>query len=120
MLDVRMIRSDVDAVRASVARRGEDTSPVDRAAELDTEIRGLTTRRDSLRAEVRTISNEVGKLFRDKRQDEAKELQEQSKLLGEEEKGLDQRAAELEGELRQIMLRIPNEPADDCPDGASD
>ncbi len=120
MLDVRTIRADVDAVRAAVARRGDDTSPVDRAAELDSEIRELTTRRDSLRAEVRAISNEVGQLFRDKRQDEAKELQEASKALGQEEKEFDARAAELESELRAIMLRIPNEPAPDCPDGDSE
>lgn len=117
MLDVRTIRADVDAVRAAVARRGDDTAQVDRAAELDAELRSLTTRRDSLRAEIRTLSNEVGKLFRDKRQEEAAELQEQSKLLGQEEKDLDARAGELEEQLREVMLRIPNVPSPDCPDG---
>jgi seryl-tRNA synthetase len=120
MLDVRAIRADVDAVRASVARRGDDTSQVDRAAGLEAELRSLTTRRDSLRAEIRTLSNEVGKLFRDKRQDEARELQDQSRLLGEEEKDLDARATDLEQQLRDLMLRIPNEPAPDCPDGAGE
>lgn len=120
MLDVRTIRADVDAVRASVARRGDDTAQVDRAAELDGELRSLTTRRDSLRAEIRTLSNEVGQLFRDKRQEEATELQQQSKLLGQEEKDLDARAGELEEQLREVMLRIPNEPAPDCPDGATE
>ena len=120
MLDVRSIRADVDAVRAAVARRGDDTSAVDRAAALDAELRSLTTRRDALRADIRTLSNEVGKLFRDKRQEEATEMQAQSKLLGQEEKDLDARATELEVELREVMLRIPNMPAEDCPDGGGE
>ncbi len=48
---------------------------VDRVQELDARVRELTSRRDALRAEVRTLSNEVGTLFRERRQDEAGELQ---------------------------------------------
>lgn len=117
MLDVRLIRSDADAVRAGLARRGEDPAAVDRAAELDGLVRSLTARRDGLRAEIRTISNEVGTLFREGHEEEAGELQAQSKLLGEQEKDLDAQAGELAAELREVMLRIPNLPADDCPDG---
>jgi seryl-tRNA synthetase len=61
-----------------------------------------------------------GKLFREQRKDEATELQEQSRLLGAEEKALDRRAEELESELREQLLRIPNLPAADCPDGAGE
>lgn len=120
MLDVRLIRSDIDSVRAGVARRGEDTSAVDRAAELDAEVRSLAAKRDSLRAEIRSLSNEVGSLFRDGRKDEAGSLQEQSKALGEEEKQLDERAGVLASELREVMLRIPNLPAAECPDGGGE
>jgi len=120
MLDVRAIRADPDAVRAAVARRGDDGGSVDRVHQLDVDLRRLMAKRDSLRAEVRSISNEVGKLFRDKRQEEATELQAQSKLLGEEEKALDAEVAAVEGELRDLLLRIPNMPADDCPDGATE
>ena len=119
MLDVRLIRNDPDAVRAGLARRGEDPSVIDRVHELDAELRSLAAKRDSLRAEIRVISNEVGKLFREQRKDEASELQEQSRLLGAEEKALDQRADELQGELRDQLLRIPNLPAVDGPDGAA-
>ncbi|MCZ7628120.1 MAG: hypothetical protein M5U19_03080 [Microthrixaceae bacterium] len=90
---------------------------MDRAAELDGLVRSLTARRDGLRAEIRTISNEVGTLFREGHEEEAGELQAQSKLLGEQEKDLDAQAGELAAELREVMLRIPNLPADDCPDG---
>lgn len=120
MLDVRLIRNDLDSVKAGLARRGEDLEPIDRVHALDTEVRALAAQRDSLRAEIRVISNEVGTLFREQRKDEATELQEQSRLLGAEEKALDGRAEELADELRSMLLRIPNLPSDDAPDGLSE
>ncbi|MFV0316960.1 MAG: serine--tRNA ligase [Microthrixaceae bacterium] len=117
MLDVRLIRSDIDLVTAGVSRRGEGPEAVERAAALDAELRSLSAKRDSLRAEIRSISNAVGQMFRDGRKEEAGELQEQSKVLGAEEKDLDERAGVLEADLREVMLRIPNIPADECPDG---
>ena len=120
MLDVRMIRSDIDQVKAGLARRGQDTAAIDEVAAIDTDLRLLSGQRDSLRAEVRALSNEVGKLFREQRQEEATELQEQSRLLGIEEKQLDSRAEELQGKLRDILLQIPNLPAADCPDGGGE
>jgi seryl-tRNA synthetase len=94
MLDVRLIR------RAGIARRGDDPAVIDEVHALDAELRGLAAKRDSLRAEIRVLSNEVGKLFREQRKDDATELQEQSRLLGAEEKALDHRAEELQTELR--------------------
>ena len=120
MLDVRLIRSDPDLVRAGMTRRGEDPAVIDEVQSVDAELRALAAKRDGLRAEIRVLSNEVGKLFREQRKDEATELQEQSRLLGAEEKALDQRADELAVELREMLLRIPNLPAVDCPDGAGE
>jgi seryl-tRNA synthetase len=120
MLDLRLIRSDPDAVKAGIARRGEDTAIIDRLHAMDAEVRKLSARRDQLRSEIRVLSNEVGALFRDQRKDEAAELQEQSRMLGAEEKDLDAQAEGLEAELRELLLRVPNLPAADCPDGAGE
>ena len=117
MLDVRLFRNDPDAVEAGLSRRGEDLAAVDDVVRLDAELRNLMARRDSLRAEIRALSNEVGTLFREQRQDEAKELQEQSRILGAEEKALDVGAEEMAVELREKLLRIPNLPSPDAPDG---
>ena len=93
---------------------------IDRVADLDTRLRELTAKRDALRAEVRSISNEVGRLFREGNRDEAAGLQAESKALGEEESELDRTAGELSSELRELLLRIPNLPAEECPDGSSE
>jgi seryl-tRNA synthetase len=117
MLDVRRFRNEPDAVRAGLTRRGEDPAVVDVVVDLDARSRQLAARRDALRAEIRSVSNEVGTLFREQRQDEARELQEQSRALGEEEKALDREVDAIAEDLRQRLLRIPNLPANDAPDG---
>lgn len=120
MLDVRLFRNDADAVRSGLARRGEDPSSVDEVVRLDAELRNLTARRDGLRAEIRALSNEVGALFRDGRPDDARELQEQSRILGAEEKALDAGADEMAAGLREKLLRIPNLPSPEAPDGLTE
>ena len=74
MIDIRLLRSHPDAVKGAIARRGEDTSSLDQAIELDARQRGLAEERDLVRSEVNTISKEVGGLHRDGRADEAAEL----------------------------------------------
>ena len=120
MLDVRLFRNETDLVRAGLARRGEDPAAVDVVLALDTEVRRLSAERDELRSRIRALSSEVGRLMRDGRSDEAEELQVESRALGEAEKVLDTRAETVAGELREALLRVPNLPADDCPDGAGE
>ena len=120
MIDIRLLRSDPEAVKAAIARRGEDTTGLDRAVELDAGQRALAEERDRLRNEVNTISREVGGLHRDGRADEAAELQARSRELGEQEESLAAEADGLADEIREILLRVPNIPDDDCPDGAGE
>jgi seryl-tRNA synthetase len=120
MLDVRRFRTEPEVVRAALARRGDDLSAVDAVIALDTESRRLSASRDEIRARIRILSTEVGQLHRDGWGDEAAELQAESRAMGQEEKELDTRADAVATELRDRLLRIPNLPADDAPDGASE
>jgi seryl-tRNA synthetase len=120
MLDIRLIRSEPEAVKAALARRGEDSSSIDDLLGLDAERRAVTGERDELRAQVNAVSKQVGALFRDGKRDEAEALKEESRLAGEREKQLDERAGALDAELRDRLLRIPNLPSPDAPDGASE
>jgi seryl-tRNA synthetase len=62
----------------------------------------------------------VGTLRRDKRNDEAEALMGRSRELGETERVLQAEFDEVQGALHQIMLRIPNLPHADAPNGAGD
>ena len=110
MLDIRRLRTDLDAVKASLATKNVDPSEVDAAVELDTRVRALQSQRDELRAQVKTLSAEVGKARKAGDTTAADAAQQQSRELGEHESKLAAETAALEAELRDRMLRIPNTP----------
>src|SRR4051794_11331597 len=121
MLDLRRIRTDPDAVRAGLSRRGGDAAAhLDRILALDTEQRALGTKRDELRAQVKLLSKEVGRLRGQGDTAAAEAKMAESRALGDEEKGLDAQADALAAEVRDLLLRTPNIPAEDCPDGAGE
>jgi seryl-tRNA synthetase len=120
VLDIRRIRTEPDLVKTAIARRGEPTASVDEVYELDRRQRELADQRDQLRHEVGVLSKQVGQLHRDGRGDEAAELQERSRKLGDEEREIAEQADELAQQLRELLLLIPNTPADECPDGAGE
>ena len=120
MIDLRLLRSSPETVKAAIARRGEDTAPLDLVLELDARQRTMAVDRDRLRNEVRSISREVGGLHKEGLADEAADLQARSRELGAEADGLAEDADALSAEIRDLLLRIPNTPADECPDGADE
>ncbi len=117
MLDIRRIRSDLDAVRDALARRGESAAELDRVHELDARQRRLFVDRDEARSRVRALSKEVATLNREGRAEEAAAPQEESRCLGRTEKRLAEEAATVGEEIRSLLLRIPNLPHPEVPDG---
>ena len=67
MIDVRLLRTDPDGVRAALARRGsaELLAQLAEATTLEGSVRELQSRRDVLRAEVNELSKQVGLKRRD-------------------------------------------------------
>jgi seryl-tRNA synthetase len=122
VIDVRLIRTELDGVRAALARRGDESAlaSLDRAAELDVRVRQIIAERDDLRGRVKSISNDVGRLRRDGKVDDAERLQAESRELGRREQQLDADHDEVADALRQELLVIPNLPHADAPDGMTD
>ncbi len=120
MLDIRRIRSEPDAVKAALARRGIDTADIDRVAELDGRQRRLASERDELRAQIKGLSKQVGLLHKEGKAGQAGEAQAESRRLGEQEQGLAAEASTVSEEIRDLLLRIPNTPHPDAPDGAGE
>ncbi len=120
MLDPRRLRTDLDAVKAGLARRGIDLGDVERAAALDAEGRALQARVEAMRAEVKALSKAVGQARREGDVAGAEAKAGESRTLGDEERKVDAEAGAVAAELRDILLRTPNLPAEDCPDGTSE
>jgi seryl-tRNA synthetase len=122
VIDVRLIRTDYEGVRAALARRHkpEVLDVLERAAELDARLRDITSERDGLRAQVNALSKQVGEHRRRGETAAADALQEASRTLGGTEKLLADEHDEVSERLRQQLLVIPNLPHPDAPDGVSD
>ena len=122
MIDVRLLRNDVQSVRHALARRAKPDllDQVDRAASLDLASRDIIAKRDALRSEVNELSKQVGALRRSGDHTAAQASQDRSRLLGDSERTLAADFEAVQAELRDVLLRIPNLPHADAPDGLSD
>ena len=128
MIDVRLLRTDLDGTTAAMSRRGQTelVSQLQQAAQLDERLRDITAERDGVRARVNELSKEVGQLRRSIGTDPAAaaarsdELAAESRVLGEQEKRLADEHTVVSGQLRVLLLEIPNIPSAGAPDGASD
>jgi seryl-tRNA synthetase len=120
MIDIRILRTDLDAAKAALARKKVDPVDVDQAAALDNRLRELAAQRDDLRAQVNALSKQVGEARRNKDDAKADALMAESRALGDAETDLANQTTELEAQLRDALLRIPNLPSADAAEGQSD
>jgi seryl-tRNA synthetase len=122
VIDVRLLRTQPDHVRTAMARRGKPDllEQIDQATRLDEQARDIVAQRDALRAQVNELSKQVGTLRREGRTDEAEARQAESRALGEQEGSLAAEYDTVQASLRDVLLRIPNLPHPDAPDGADD
>ena len=114
MLDIRLIRSETERVRAALARREAD-GLLDEVLELDERRRALQTQVDEMRAERNAAAQAIGEAKRAGR-DAAAEMAAAAALRD--------RLAELEAQLREVdaafesaMLALPNLPHPSAADG---
>jgi len=117
MLDIRLIREDPEFVKAAGRKKHlpcDDT--VDRVLELDLERRRILAESERLRASQRRVGKEIATLRGDEKQARIAEMGEIASRIKE----FDAALGPLEAELDACMLRIPNPPAADVPDGKSD
>ena len=120
MIDARRLRTDLDGVKAGLGRRGVAAADVDRLAELDRRERTLKSRADELRGRVKALSKEVGDARRAGDTTTAEERAAESRSVGEEGRAADSEAAAVGAELRDLLLRTPNLPSPDAPDGLTE
>ena len=122
MIDVRLLRNDPAVVRAALARRGKPDllEQLEHAISLDARLRDIMLERDALRQQVNGLSKEVGALRKAGDTAAAEEVMAKSRALGDTETGLAAETEQVELALRDVLLRIPNLPHPDAPNGASD
>lgn len=106
MIDLKTLREDPEAVRASQRARGEDASVVDALLSADERRRSAVSRADSLRAEQKQLGKQVGKAAGEEREHllkKAKELSAQVKDAEAEQAEADQALVEAQKKLSNIV-----------------
>jgi seryl-tRNA synthetase len=119
VIDLQLLRSDPSAVAAALARRGVDPVEVERIVELDVLHRSLLQDQEVLRAEVKSLSKEVGAARKAGDTERASAMADQSRTVGDEEREAAAEATVAGAALRSAMLVLPNLPSPDAPDGSS-
>ncbi|NWK12077.1 serine--tRNA ligase [Clostridium cadaveris] len=120
MLDLKMLRSKTEEVKAAMQNRGEDfdISQIDEVIALDEEKRGILVKVEELKARRNQESKKVPQLK--KAGEDVTAIMEDMRKIGEEIKAYDDKVSEINEKINYIMLRIPNIPNDQVPEGGSD
>jgi seryl-tRNA synthetase len=114
MLDPRLLRSDLDRIAAQLARRGYQLD-VERIAVLEARRKELQVRSQALQNERNTRAKSIGKA-KAAGQDIQPLLAEVAEL-GDQLKSLQEALGEVQQQLSEISLGIPNMPDESVPDG---
>ena len=121
MLQVQSLRVNRDEIveRLKVKNFNEPTI-IDKVIELDDKRKSTQSESDELLARANTIAKEIGVLFKSGKGEEANSLKEESVQIKEKTKVLQSSLSEIENEIRELLVQIPNVPHFSVPVGKSD
>lgn len=114
MLDINMIRNDIEKVRKAIINKNEKAD-LDSLMDLDSRRKALLIECDELRNKRNVTSKKISELKSGKQ--DASELILQMKGVSDNIKQLETRIKAMTEELESLLMIIPNIPADDVPIG---
>ena len=118
MLDIKRIRKNPEALVAAMKARRNKGADVSGLLELDEKRRSLIVEVEALKAKRNEDSAKVPQL---KKQGlDASELLAEMKLVADKIKELDAELSEIDAQLDDMLMKIPNIPHESVPDGADD
>jgi seryl-tRNA synthetase len=117
VIDLKQLRQDPAAVRGALSRRLDLALElaIDRVLDTDRRRRDLLGRVESIKSTRNKASEEVA--LRKRNQQPADDLLAELKSSGEEVKALEAELREVDAELDQLVMTIPNLPLPSVPDG---
>ncbi len=121
---LQRLRDEPEAIRRGAEVKGEDPTLVDRALEVDANRRHLLGEVEGYKARRNELSAEIGRRIKDGADPKVDAgvvlLRGQSTDIGVQIDGLAPKISELESELEDLLLRIPNPPDPDIPVGGEE
>ncbi len=116
MIDLALLRTEPDVVRAAQVSRGEDPALVDEVLTADERRRNALAGFEAARAEQKAIGRDVAKA----QGDEKTALLAKTKELAERVKALQTEADEADAAAMALLMRIGNIPEPGVPAGGAD
>jgi seryl-tRNA synthetase len=116
MIDLRVLRTDPERVRASQRARGEDPALVDALLSADEARRAAVVRFDTLRNEQK----QLGKRIPQAAGEERAALLDQAKKLADQVKAAEAEQNETDAHLNRLQLALSNLLEDGVPEGGED
>ena len=110
MLDIKKIREDYEGMKAGVERRTKGSFGIEQIPEIDGKIRAAKAEVEPMKAKLNSVSKQIGKLK--KAGEDTSEIMAEMKQLSADIKKKDEDVSKLEAELKDVLLGIPNVPAD--------
>ena len=119
MLDIKIVRSDPERVKAAMKNRNKNyDAQIDEVLALDAQRRDLLGQVESKKYRQNTASKEIPRIK--KEGGDVSAIMAEMKELSAEIKELDQKVSELEQKQYDIIMGIPNIPNDSVPIGKDD
>lgn len=118
MLDIRRIRENLDDIKKAMDRRGEKEFNLDLVVELDDKRRDILKEVEVMKNELNVESKKIPQLAKEGKNIE--EAKANLKVLSDKIKLVDDKLKEIEEEIKYNLMRIPNVPNSDVPQGNTD
>ena len=122
MIDIKLIRTNPELVKENIKKKFQDEKLelVDKVVALDEEYRKTKTECDSLRNVRKVRSKEIGGFMAKGMKEEAEKAKAEVTQLGDKLAEMEALETKLEGEIKEIMMVIPNIIDDSVPIGKDD
>ena len=120
MLTLKQIRENAEGVVERLRKKHfEAREAIDEVLGLDEIRRNAQQELDASLARQKAIAKEIGDLMKKGAKEQAEAIRAQVASLKELSKKLEDKKAEAESKIREILLSVPNLPADIVPEGAT-
>lgn len=117
MLDIKLIRTEPEKVKAALARRKENVD-IDALLELDNKRRELLFKVEQLKGKQNETSKKIPAMKKEGK--DVAPIFAEMKTLSAEISEFDNEIRELDEKINKVMLTIPNIPNPTVPDGETD
>ena len=110
LLDIKFVRENPDLVKENIKKKFQDKKLplVDEVIELDEKARAAQQEGDDLRKKRNELSKQIGGLMKEGKKDEADNVKEEVRKIGDRITELEEEEKTDRDELRKRMLVIPN------------